>query len=86
VPPIVGGRAIKGPTAKIMTELGLPVTVQAVADHYRDLLDGVVIDEADAGEADHLGMPVAVTGTVMQTMEDRDNLARAVLGFAFARR
>jgi len=31
-------------------------------------------------------MPVAVTGTVMQTMEDRDNLARAVLGFAFARR
>jgi len=86
VSPIVGGRAIKGPTAKIMTELGLPVTVRAVADHYRDLLDGLIIDEADAAEADQLGMPVAVTGTVMQTMEDRDNLARAVLGFAFARR
>lgn len=85
VSPIVGGRAIKGPTAKIMTELGLPVTVRAVADHYRDLLDGLVIDDADAGEADHLGLPVRVTGTVMETMDDRDRLARAVLDFAVAR-
>ena len=84
VSPIVGGRAIKGPTAKIMTELGLPVTVRAVADHYRDLLDGLVIDDADAAEADQLGMPVAVTGTVMETMDDRDRLARAVLDFAFS--
>jgi len=84
VSPIVGGRAIKGPTAKIMTELGLPVTVQAVAEHYRDLLDGLVIDDADADQADHLGLPVAVTGTVMQTLEDRDRLARAVLDFASA--
>ena len=84
VSPIVGGRAIKGPTAKIMTELGLPVTVQAVAEHYRDLLDGLVIDDADADQADHLGLPVAVTGTVMQTLEDRDQLARAVLDFASA--
>ncbi|HEY9213107.1 MAG TPA: 2-phospho-L-lactate transferase CofD family protein, partial [Ancylobacter sp.] len=82
VSPIVGGRAIKGPTAKIMAELGLPVTVQAVADHYRDLLDGLIIDDADASEADHLGLPVAVTGTVMQTLDDRDRLACAVLDFA----
>lgn len=82
VSPIVGGRAIKGPTAKIMAELGLPVTVRAVAEHYRDLLDGLIIDDADASAAADLGMPVAVTGTVMQTLDDRDRLACAVLDFA----
>lgn len=82
ISPIVGGRSIKGPTAKIMTELGLPVTVHAVAEHYRGLLDGLIIDNADAAEADALEVPVAVTGAVMDTLEDRDRLARAVLDFA----
>lgn len=82
VSPIVGGRAVKGPTAKIMAELGLPVGVSAIADHYRGLIDGLVIDNADAAEAGRLDVPVAVTGTVMETLEDRDRLARSVLDFA----
>ncbi len=85
VSPIVGGRAIKGPTAKIMTELGLPCTAVAVAGHYGALLDGFVLDRADAASAEtvrRLGIDVLVTNTVMRTLDDRIDLARAVLGFA----
>src|SRR6202035_2034048 len=47
VSPIIGGKAVKGPTAKMMEELGLPVDAAAVAHHYRDFLDVYVVDEAD---------------------------------------
>ena len=87
VSPIVGGRAIKGPAAKMMAELEMPVRAAAVARHYeeRDLLNGYVIDREDAGEAaeiEHLGLPTLVTGTVMETLADREHLARDVLDFA----
>lgn len=82
VSPIVGGRAIKGPTAKIMRELGLPVTIQSVAQHYHGLIDGLVVDDSDAAEALALNVRVAVTGAVMDSIEDRERLARAVVDFA----
>lgn len=86
VTPIVGGEALKGPTAKMMRELGMPVNALEVARHYarRDLLDGFVFDEADremAAEAAGLGVAVLVTGTVMRSLEDRQALARQVLDF-----
>lgn len=81
VSPIVGGAAVKGPTAKIMCELNLPVTTASVAEHYRGLVDGLVIDESDAAEAATLDLPVLATGTVMHTVEDKERLARAVLDF-----
>lgn len=87
VSPIVGGAAIKGPAAKMMAELGMPVTAVRVARHYRerDLLDGFVIDDADAGQAaeiEDLGLPTLVTGTVMETLADRERLASETLDFA----
>ena len=86
VSPIVGGRAIKGPAAKIMGELGVEATAAAVAARYRDFLDGFVIDEADRALAPHIeaagGPRVRVERTVMHTDEDRVRLAAAVLGFA----
>ena len=51
VAPIIGGRAVKGPTAKIMSELGLKVDAAAVAHHYGRLLDGYVVDHGDVGLA-----------------------------------
>ena len=85
--PIIGGRAIKGPTAKIMNELGWPTTAAAVAQLYVDLLDGYVLDHADAQDAAavaDLGIQVIPAHTLMQTLEDREALARRVLATADA--
>jgi LPPG:FO 2-phospho-L-lactate transferase len=79
VSPIIGGKAVKGPTAKMMAELGLPVDAAAVARHYGDILDLYVADETDADELCDLGLPVALTRTLMLSLEDREALARAVL-------
>ena len=87
VSPIVGGRAIKGPTAKMMRELDIPASATAVARHYRGLITGFVLDECDAAsepEVADLGLATAVTQTVMSSLEDRIALARDVLAFASA--
>ena len=84
VSPIVGGRAVKGPTAKMMSELGLEVSAAAVARRYRDLLGAYVLDGTDADAAAKLGIPVTVTHTLMTTLADRENLARDVLASADA--
>jgi LPPG:FO 2-phospho-L-lactate transferase len=84
VSPIIGGRAVKGPTAKMMAELGLEVNAVTVARRYQDLLDAYVLDRADAAEAGKLGIPVTVTPTLMRTLTDREDLARHVLASADA--
>ena len=88
VSPIVGGRAIKGPAAKIMEELGVEASAATVAARYRDFLDGFVLDETDralAAEIESEGagrFRVRVEPTVMRTGEDRTRLAAGVLEFA----
>ena len=82
VTPVIGGRAIKGPTAKMMSELGIPTTSQAVAAHYGDLLDGFVLDETDADEADAIDLPCLATGALMADEADKRRLACEVLSFA----
>ena len=82
VSPIIGGQAVKGPTAKIMGELGLSVTNATIAAHYAGLIDGLVIDAADAAEAASLGVATHVAPTLMRTLADRASLARACLDFA----
>jgi LPPG:FO 2-phospho-L-lactate transferase len=81
VTPLVGGKALKGPTAKIMEELGTPLTPASVAQHYEDLIDGFVVDERDAPLASGFPCPISVTDTVMTTLADRERAARAVLEF-----
>jgi len=79
VSPIVGGRAVKGPTAKMMQELGLAVSSAAVAERYGALLDGYVVDAADSAG---IRTRQHIAPTLMTTLEDREALARAVLAFA----
>ena len=79
VSPIVGGRAVKGPTAKMMQELGLAVSSATVAGRYGDLLSGYVVDSADAKG---IRAKLHVAPTLMTTLEDREALARTVLDFA----
>lgn len=85
VSPIVAGQAIKGPLAKMLGELGLPVDNAAIVDHYAGLIDGLVIDGADADEASALeerGVDVFTTSTLMRSDDDRRRLAQDALGFA----
>lgn len=85
VSPIVAGRAIKGPTAKMMAEMGMPTTPSSVAKHYGDLLDGFVMDEVDGIEAlkvDKLGIAAILSKTIMNSLGDRAHLAEVTLNFA----
>jgi len=82
VSPIIAGRAVKGPTAKMMTELGLDPTAGTVAQLYSELLDGYVIDHADMAEVVSIDARVTLAQTLMTTMEDREALAKTVLDAA----
>ena len=85
VSPIVGGAAIKGPAAKMMRELGAPVSALGVARHYGDLVDGWVIDRADAAlrsPIEALGCAVTVIDTIMRNRVGSRRLARGVVAFA----
>ncbi|HET9714886.1 MAG TPA: 2-phospho-L-lactate transferase [Pseudolabrys sp.] len=82
VSPIIGGKAVKGPTAKIMEELGFALTNESIIAHYRGLIDGLVIDEADASDRQRVDVPVLVTRTIMRDLSDRERLAHEVLAFA----
>ena len=82
VSPIIGGDAVKGPTAKMMRELGRPIAAHAVAAHYAGLIDGYVLDEADAGEAHRITAPCRTTATLMRNERDKVRLAGEVLRFA----
>lgn len=85
VSPIVGGQAIKGPAAKMLRELNLHSSAFAVAEHYRDILDGFIIDTADTDQMDAiaaLDIAVHCTSSIMTTLDDRVRLAAEVLQFA----
>lgn len=82
VSPLVGGQAVKGPTAKMMQEMAIPTDSASIARFYQDLLGTLVIDHCDAQEADALravGITVQVASTLMKTDEDRIALAQQVL-------
>lgn len=85
VSPIIGGEALKGPAAKMLTGFDLPRTAAAVAGYYGKLLDGFIIDERDAtlaGEIAATGTACEVTATIMKTYDDKCRLARFTLKFA----
>ena len=82
VSPIVGGTAIRGPAAKMMRELGHPVSSIGVARKYTGLCDHFIVDDADANEStriEALGMKAHGTNTIMNTTDDKETLARYVL-------
>jgi LPPG:FO 2-phospho-L-lactate transferase len=81
VSPIIGGKAVKGPTAKIMTELGLPPDARTIARHYGDLIDGFVLDNEDGALAAEIPVVTTVTNTLMLGLDDKVALARACLSF-----
>jgi LPPG:FO 2-phospho-L-lactate transferase len=87
VSPLIGGTAVKGPAAKIMNELDLPVSPLEIALQYQDFLDVMLIDESDraliAGRrsgAASTGYPDIETAPIlMRSTADRRTLAQACL-------
>jgi len=84
VAPIIRGTAIKGPTTKIMDELGLPASAAAVARHYQDFLDGYVVDSEDTADVAASLPQLSLLGCdiMMSSLTDKVELARRCLSFA----
>ena len=85
ISPIVGGAAIKGPAAPLLRSQGYEVSALGVAMCYRDLIDTLVIDHADAALAaaiQALGIDVVVTDTIMRDAHAKSALAATTLGAA----
>jgi LPPG:FO 2-phospho-L-lactate transferase len=82
ISPIVAGGTIKGPADRMMRGLGWEVSAFGVAQAYADLLDVMVIDQADRALAERirgLGLEVVVTDTIMRDAEAKAALARTCL-------
>jgi LPPG:FO 2-phospho-L-lactate transferase len=87
VSPFIGGRAVKGPAAKMAAELAVDPSPQAVGAHYRGLVDGLVYDQADpdVGSAlEQAGLRSLRTRTLMRSDRDRRRLAEEVVRFGAA--
>ena len=85
VSPLIEGQALKGPTAKIMTELGLEPSALSIARHYGALLNGFVVDSRDAelcGPLRAMGLEARAAPIYMKSLNDRIALAHTVLNFA----
>lgn len=82
VSPIVAGKAIKGPAARMLRDHSLPATPVTVASLYRDFLDLMVIDNEDRalqGDIEDMGLEVVITDTIMSSMDKKAALARTVI-------
>jgi LPPG:FO 2-phospho-L-lactate transferase len=84
VTPIIGGKAIKGPAAKMMSELGLEVNAAAIARRYADFIDAFIVDGSDPVPEPVPDVKFVSAATLMTRVEDRLWLARAVLHAADA--
>lgn len=84
VSPIIGGKAVKGPAAKMYAELGIEPSALAVAKHYRTTLAGFVLDTTDLeseAQVKALSIKTLVTDTLMNHLTERVRLANDVLHF-----
>jgi len=83
VSPIIGGQTVKGPAAKMYRELGIEPSALAVANHYRGLVTGFVLDKIDEQLKGEIGinMRTMTTNILMKDLHDRSRLAGEVLHF-----
>jgi LPPG:FO 2-phospho-L-lactate transferase len=82
ITPIIGGRALKGPAADMLRDLGHEVSAAGVAKMYRDFVDIFVVDEADAASIPQIQKfcrRVVVTNTVMTSNQEKRALALRVM-------
>jgi len=84
VSPLIGGKAIKGPAAKMYEELGVTPSAGAVAQHYKEILTGFVFDRKDCHELEKIEqwrIIALVADILMKNNQDRVRLAEEVIRF-----
>ena len=84
VSPLINGQSVKGPTTKIMDELGLKTNVLTIAQHYKDYVDGIVIDTSDQGyigQIESMGIHVKLSNIMMNNDDDKKRVAEDVINF-----
>ena len=79
VSPIIGGRTVKGPAAKMFIEFGIRPSALAVARHYDKTLSGFILDKVDSNLAQSISVPTMITNILMKSPEDQRRLAQDVL-------
>ena len=85
ISPIVGGAPIKGPASQLLRGIDVEVSALGVARHYREIIDGYVLDERDAAleeEISELGLATRVTDSIMVNPEAASRLAAVTLELA----
>lgn len=85
VSPIIGGKAVKGPAAKLMAELGYEISPVGIAKYYEDLVDGIILDAVDSHLCERigrLGIRAKSCPTLMSTLAQKTRLARVVIQWA----
>ena len=85
VSPIVGGDAVKGPTANNLRDLGFSVSAYTIAKYYSDFIDGFMLDKGDENEISRIesqGIQVGLAETVMTDLQSKIKLAEDVLRFS----
>jgi LPPG:FO 2-phospho-L-lactate transferase len=79
ISPLIGGRAVKGPADRMLARLAGGTSPAHVASCYGDLIDALVLDEADARDVENLAVKPVVAKTLMSDATARRRLAEAVL-------
>jgi LPPG:FO 2-phospho-L-lactate transferase len=82
VSPIVAGAAVSGPAGVLMKMMGWPSTFAGIAKAYEDFLDVLIADKADeaaVSDVGHENLSILCANTIMNSMDDKRELARFVL-------
>jgi LPPG:FO 2-phospho-L-lactate transferase len=85
ISPLVGGAAVKGPAADMMTSFGFRSDSVGIAEIYRDVCAHLIIDSEDAplaADVELAGLTATVTNTMMGHTQVDENLARLTLSAA----
>ncbi len=83
ISPVIGGKAVKGPTGTMLSQMGHEVSATGIARLYSDLIDLFLIDESDAAlvsQIEAMGVEARVTRIIMDSQAARESLARTLLG------
>ena len=84
ISPIVGHESVKGPTSKLMEEMGIDVSSLSIAKHYHGLIDGIIIDQSDEKQAEEIrkmGIEVKLAEIIVNTEEEKMRLAEESIEF-----